>query len=204
MRTLYLSLAVLVPAVAAAQDEVPKIPRTPAAVTEVVHVQPFRLAQGYRNDWSQKKEVISSGSLVVLKVDPALVYPRNAAEPVLYAGDRTVQRLNHGHQSGHVIGIVPGEMDLAGTLIWFGQPGLPERVTERTIRAERAMAEEAKLQPVSAEAVKRVQQEPVEAAHLSDLLRDHVAELVLKYSPEEKSLVETWRLPVAGRQPKQR
>lgn len=169
-----------------------------------MHVQPFRLAQGYRNDWSPRKEVVSAGTIVVLKVDPALVYPRNAAEPVLYAGDRTVQRLNHGHQSGHVIGIVPGEMDLAGTLVWFGQPGLPERVTAGMIRTERAVAEDAKLQAVSAETVQRVRQDPIAAANLSDLLRDHVAELVLKYSPEEKSLVETWRLPVAGREPKQR
>jgi hypothetical protein len=34
---------------------------------------------------------------------------------------------------------------------------------------------------------------------LATLLRDHVAELVLKYSPAEKALVEAWRLPVATR-----
>ncbi len=41
------------------------------------------------------------------------------------------------------------------------------------------------------------------AADLAALLRDQVAPLVLDYSPQEKDLAETWRLPVAKASPKQ-
>src|SRR5262249_17856509 len=78
------------------------------AVRDILHAQPFTLAKPYRNDWSKDHALVTSGLLLVLQVDPALVAPRNAAEPILYAGNRAVQRLNHGDQSGRVIGIVPG------------------------------------------------------------------------------------------------
>ena len=39
--------------------------------------------------------------------------------------------------------------------------------------------------------------DPLEVSDFYVLLRDHVAELVLEYSPPEKHLADTWRLPVA-------
>lgn len=202
MRFPGLSILVLLLPTPAISDEVPPHPKTPAAVTELILTQPFRLAKGYKYDWSKEQRIVTSGTLVVLKVDPALVFPRNSAEPVLYAGDQTVQRLNQGHESGHVIGIIPGDIDLTTAPIWFGRPELPERVDEKMIRAERAMADEAKIQPFEANIVQRATQEVLEAPDLSSLLRDHVANMVLEYSPQEKDLAETWRLPVAGALPK--
>lgn len=182
-------------------DEPPDIDEieTPAAVIDVLAVHPFTVEQGYRHDWRQERPSVNSGALVVFKVDPDLVYPRNAAEPVLYAGNQTVQRLNHGHDSGHVIGIIPGEVDLAREPAWFGSPALPERVDSETIEMERARAEKAGIRPFDEERVRNVTRKAVDARDLAALLRDYGAELVVKYSPREKALAETWRLPVAQR-----
>ncbi len=90
---------------AAAQTAAPQLPRP---VKDILYAQPFKLTKGYTNTWSKGRELVSSGVLVVLAVDPALVVPRDALEPILYAGSTPVQRLNHGCQSGRVIGIVPG------------------------------------------------------------------------------------------------
>jgi hypothetical protein len=182
---------------------VAQTPFAPKPVLDLVYARPFTLDKGYQYDWSKDRPIVSSGTLVVLKVDPSLVVPRNALEPVLYAGDWAVQRLNHGDESGYVIGIIPGDVDLTRTPIWFGRPALPERVTAATIRTERASADAAKIRPFTADRVRTVTQEPLQAPDLFSLLRDHVANLVLEFSPREKDLAETWRLPVASAPPRQ-
>jgi hypothetical protein len=155
---------------------------------------------GYKHDWRKERPMVSAGTLVVLKINPDLVVPRQSAEPVLYAGNQTAQRLNNGHESGHLIAIIPGEVDLTQAPIWFGRPELPERVDAKMINSERKLAEAANIQPF---AVHKVQETTckgggrLEVFDLQALLRDHVAELVLTYSPQEKHLAETWRLPVA-------
>ncbi len=172
-------------------------PAEPSPVMDIVYVQPFTLDEGYRHDWSLAREHVTSGTLVVLKVDPELVIPRNAAEPVLYVGNQTAQRLNHGHESGLVIAIVPGEVDLAQAPIWFGSPGLPERANAESIRMEREAADSARIQPFSQEKLRGLTQNRLQADNLQALLREHVADLVLEYSPQERHLAESWRLPVA-------
>jgi hypothetical protein len=204
MKSLGLPVFVLLLATPAIGDQSPAYPQTPAAVDDLILARPFRLSKGYKYDWSRERQIVTSGTLVVLKVNPALVIPRNSAEPVLYAGDQPVQRLNRGHESGHVIGIIPGKIDLKSAPIWFGRPELPERVDAKAIRAERAMADEAKIQPFAEDKVQKVTQQVLEASDLSSLLRDHVAKMVLEFSPQEKELVETWRLPVAKALPKSR
>jgi hypothetical protein len=186
---------------AAAAGDPPDIKKlvTPAAVVDVVHIQPFVLKEGYNHDWRQERPFVKSGSLVVFKVNPDYVYPRNAAEPVLYAGNQTAQRLNFGHESGYVVAIVPGDIDLAREPVWFGSRELPERVNADTIMIERALAEKADIRPFDAARVRDVTRDRLDAGDLAALLREHVAELVLQYSPQEKALAATWRLPVAQR-----
>jgi hypothetical protein len=182
----------------------PAIPPRPAAVRNILYVQRFTLAKPYTYDWSKERLLVSSGLLVVLEVDPALVVRRDSLEPVLYAGDVPVQRLNHGDESGRVIGIIPGSPDLSTTPIWFGAPGLPGRVTADMARSERARAERADVRPFSAEKIAGVSHPPATATDLTALLRDVAAQLVLQYSPQEKQLADQWRLPVAkapGRKP---
>ena len=204
MKRTVLSLCLLVAATASIATELPSEPTFPAPVAELVVARPFTLATGYTYDWSEDRPIVSSGVLVVLKVDPDLVLPRNAAEPVLYAGDRTVQRLNQGYESGHLIAIIPGEVDLTRTPIWFGRPELPERVSAEMIKAEQALAARAEIQPISAEKVRFATRDSLEVSDLYTLLREHAADLVLEYSPQESDLAKTWRLPVARVQPEER
>jgi hypothetical protein len=175
-----------------------KAPATPSAAIDVLEIQPFRLKEGYRYNWLQSRPFVSDGLLVVLKVDPSQVVPRNAAEPVLYAGDVTVQRLNQGDRSGFVIGIIPGDVDLAAEPIWFGRPELPERVTPEIIKEQRALADSAGIKPFGADKIKSVLRDPIDAENLAELLRGPAADLVLKYAPDEKDLADTWRLPTTG------
>ena len=204
MKAFRLSICLLIVAIHAMASESPPVPTTPAAVSDLVYARPFTLAEGYQYDWSADRPIVRSGTLVVLKVDPDLVLPRNSAEPVLYAGNQPLQRLNQGHESGYVIAIIPGEIDLTQTPIWFGRPELPERISAQTVQSERALAEAADIQPFAAETVQNVSQERLQAADLFSLLRDHVANLVLEYSPQERDLAETWRLPVATAAPRPR
>ncbi|HXU31405.1 MAG TPA: hypothetical protein VN851_12575 [Thermoanaerobaculia bacterium] len=174
------------------------VPKTPASITGILVAQRFTLETPYPYTWTKERIEVATGVLVVLAVDPAYVVPRNALEPVLYAGDVPVQRLNHGNLSGRVIGIVPGNIDLATTPIWFGTPELPERITTGMAKAERGRAEKAGVRALSAAGVRSVERPPVVAKDLAALLRDVAAKLVYEFSPQEKELAEAWRLPVAG------
>lgn len=193
---LVLSLLVM-PACAAA------IPPAPAPVKNILVVRPFKLGRPYVYDWSAQKFKVDSGLLVVLEVDRELVIARDDLEPVLYAGDIPVQRLNHGGESGRVIGIIPANVDLATTPLWFGAPGLPGRITAEIARSERAKAERAEIRPFSAEKIAAVTLPAVTAPDLSTLLREVAAPLVDQYSPQEKSLADQWRLPIAQPRKKQ-
>jgi hypothetical protein len=75
---------------------------------------------------------------------------------------------------------------------------LPERVSAKVIEEERALADSAGIKPFGAEKVKGALLDPVEAEDLAALLRGPAADLVLKFSPDEKHLAETWRLPTTG------
>ena len=120
----------------------PPLPATPAGVDAVLYARPFRVATAFSHAWRKERPTATEGLLLVLQVDPALVYPRQSAEPVLYVGDQTAMRLNVGWPSGRVVAIVPGLRSLApGTPIWFGSPRLPESVTADVIASERALAD---------------------------------------------------------------
>lgn len=172
---------------------------TPQAVLDVVYVQPFSLKVGYTHYWRAEKPFVKSGTLAVFKVNPNLVYPRNALEPVLYVGNQTAERLNFGNDSGYVVAIIPGDVDLSNSRAWFGTPELPERVNERKIKLETELADKGSIKQLDPDAVKKVTQQNLDVPDLPTLLRDYAAELVLKYSPQEKALADAWRLPIAKR-----
>jgi hypothetical protein len=168
----------------------PPIPRTPAAVTEVLHVQEFTLDAPYRTDWRKERPWVQAGTVLVLKVDPDLVYPRQSAEPVLYAGEWTAERINGGYPSGILVVVVPGKLDLDKDLIWFGSPELPERVDLEMIRREHALALDAKIRPVGAAKVKAAAENASGKLTLRGrhaLLRQ-VGTLILKHDPKDENL----------------
>lgn len=170
----------------------------PQPVIDVVRIQPFRLRQSFEYDWRRERPDVWSGLLVVFKVDPELVTPRNALEPVLYAGNHTVQRLNHGNESGFVIGIIPEQIDLSREPVWFGPPALPERIDSEMIATERARAERLGISALESIDIQGRTRDPVIVSDLTTLLREQAAELVLEFSPQEKRLADAWRLPVTG------
>ncbi len=179
-----------------------QLPATPAPVRNLLVAQPFTLETPFINTFSKAKERVSNGVLIVVEVDPALVIPRNSLEPVLYAGNVAVQRLNHGERSGRVIGIVPGTLNLTTAPIWFGTPELPERVTQNTIQYERGLAEKAGVRAFPAARLDSIQRPVIAAKDLATLLRTVAADLVYEYSPQEKHLADSWRLPEAKAVPK--
>lgn len=172
----------------------------PVSASELLYARPFTLTTGYKFTWSHDKPIVDSGVIVVLRVNPELVVPTNAPEPILYAGDRMVHRLNFGHQSGHVIGIIPGAFDFGAEPVWFGAPHAPGREKPEAIKSEHAMAK-TKIKPFAASSITRASREPVQAPDFAALLRGEIAELVLQYSPHESDLARKWRLPEAVAKP---
>ena len=171
----------------------------PQPVIDIERIQPFRLKKSFKYDWRRDQPDVRSGLLVVFKVDPDLLTPRNALEPVLYAGNQTVQRLNHGHESGFVIGIIPEQIDLSKEPIWFGTPALPDRIDAEMIARERTKAERSGIfLALNSTEIQRRTEDPVVAADLTALLREQAANLLLEFSPQEKWLADSWRLPVTA------
>jgi len=127
---------------------------------------------------------VTSGTLLVLRVQPELVYPRQVAEPVLYVGSQTAERVNVGYPSGYVVAIVPGNLDLTRSLIWFGTPALPEQVDGKTIDAERARAIAAGIRPPLAGRVRSARRDARALGDKRDLLRE-AALLIEHYAPDD-------------------
>lgn len=181
------------------------MPATPAPIKRIIAVHGFTLETPFLYTWTKERIMVSSGTLVVLEVDPALVIPRNTLEPVLYAGNIPVQRLNHGDKSGRVIGIVPGNIDVTTMPVWFGTPQLPERVTTAMAETERTRAEKAGFtRTFERTSIVGLDSPATVSKDLAALLRTVAADLVLTYSPQDKDLAESWRLPVARKGDKPR
>ena len=184
----------------AALAKPPAVPETPAAVDELVYARPFKLTDGYEFHWRKEKPVISEGLIVVLKVNPDLVYPRQTAELVLYIGDQTAERVNVGYPSGIVVAIVPGnaeKLDLSKTPIWFGTPELPERCDAAMIKAERKKADNAGIKPLDAKSVSSATKVGGERLEVKDRyeLRRTIADVIEKHSPDEADLIKALRVP---------
>jgi len=180
-----------------AAEPVPCIPKTPAVVDGLVYARHFTLQEGYKHLWSKEQPMVSSGYLLVLKVDPKLVFARQVAEPVLYVGNQTAERLNIGYESGHVIAIAPGDVDLKKAMIWFGTPELPERVDGNMVKTELAKAKAAKIEPFSEKVVKASLTQggaELKVTNKDELLR-LAAELIKQYSPQEKQLADSLAPP---------
>jgi hypothetical protein len=126
----------------------------------------------------------------VLRVDPNLVFPRQVAEPVLYVGNQTAERINVGYKSGHVVAIVPGPVSLYRDPIWFGTPALPEQVDSNAVLAERAKAEAAAIRATPWSVMRSSMRAYVALADRQALLRE-VAGLIHQYAPDEAALADS-------------
>ncbi len=92
MKSITLMAAVLV-VTSVALATPPETPKTPAAVADILYARSFTLEQGFKYMWSKERPNVTNGMLLVLKVDKALVVPREIATPVLYVGNQPAQRM---------------------------------------------------------------------------------------------------------------
>jgi len=173
---------------AGALAQIPPIPPVPAAV-DLVYAAPFTLQQGFRSDWRNDRPIVTGGYLMVLRVNPDLVYPRQVSQPVLYAGVQTAERINVGYTSGYIVVIAPNPVDLSRDRIWFGSPALPEQVTANTAAYELKRAESAGIAVTSQSVLNNALRPALSLADRTDLLRK-AAELIRQYAPDERELAD--------------
>lgn len=196
-----LAAAVVSAAAAATFAAPPPVPSTPAAIIDLISARPFKLDQPYTSDWSKERPEVSAGYVLVLSVNPDLVYPRQVAEPVLYVGHSTAERINVGHDSGRVIAIVPSALDEKGQLkldftkspIFFGTPMLPEQVDAATIEREVDAALAKGIAPFSATRVNTALSRGgnlIQAADKQTVLSE-AARLIKRYAPTEAELADS-------------
>ncbi len=202
---LCIGLVLCAPAAAAP----PPIPATPAPVMELVSARPFTLDEALTHHWRAEHRSYRQGYLLVLRVDPALVYPRQVEEPVLYVGTQSARRMNVGYEDGHVIAILPVEdlekYKLGEQRVWFGDPAFPEQVDDEHVEAQVELAKASGIVPIGKQPAETALDrggDAIEAATLDDLL-PVIGSLVERYAPSEKELVESLKQTgsVAGRPP---
>ncbi len=177
---------------------------TPAPVPEILAAIPFQLEEAYVHHWRAERPKVTSGYILVLEVVPFRA--RQVAEPVLYVGKQTAERINSGEVSGHVIALVPGNtsdpnhpdyIDLTRDLVWFGHPDLPERIDGSKIENQYQLARDAAFTPFSRATVNEAREtggEAVQARSKVDML-GILADLLATYAPDEEALIASYRLP---------
>ena len=189
MRVLSVALALLVTTAAtAAAEDVPVIPTDHgAAVKDVLYARPFTLETAYVNEWSQDKPQVTAGHILVLDVDREFVRPRNVHVPVLYVGARPAEVTHVGYESGHLVVLVLGNLDLTQALIYFGSEQLPEQVDPERGRMELEAARDLGIRPFP----ERVWDAAFARGGGSLELRNYtelygvVQELIKEYAPED-------------------
>jgi hypothetical protein len=144
-RTVPILIALL--AVSAVGAAPPQWPELPAAPHDLVYARPFELAAGIPYPGDATGAPVTRGWILIIDAHPALAYPRQAAEPVLYAGDRAAWFARPGYPTGRYVALVPGDLDLLTQPVWFGTPELPERIDDAVVARERALADAARIGP---------------------------------------------------------
>lgn len=147
-----------------------------SSAIELLEAYPFVLDEPFVHEWRAEKPLVSSGYLLVLRVDAALAAPRDTYEPVLYVGSQTAERCagNDAPQEGErLVVLVPAALDAAGRVdldldslpIWFGGHELPERVDAARIERELAAARAAGVGPVQRASTLKLRTAAVDAIH---------------------------------------
>ncbi len=186
-----------------AEDGPPALPAVlPVAGVELLHVQPFELGTPATHLWRADQPKYTTGVLLVVGVDPDLAHPRQTAEPVLYVGNQTAERLNAGSMSGRLVLVVPtdGTFDAANTPIFFGDAQLPESVDAQTIARQLDLARDAGISgPVLAASTDTgLGNDPV-AFDNDYQLRVFASDLIELHSPDEVDLISGLRATLLTR-----
>lgn len=176
-------------------NEPPPIPAVPHdSQIRILHAQRFDLDEPYTHWWRAERPRVSSGWLLVLSVDPDLVFPRQSREPVLFVGEQTAERVNVGNDAGRLVAIVPADVFLTESLIFFGNPALPEEVDAAHVAREITRARERGVLPPTEEEVAEALRDSLRLADDHEL-RLRAIDLVEKHSPLEVDLIRGARAP---------
>ncbi|MFN0245066.1 MAG: hypothetical protein ACKVWV_19455 [Planctomycetota bacterium] len=180
-------------------------PAFDGGVRDVLYAVPFRIEEPYTHAWRREAPLVTSGYVCVLAVDPALVVPTELEQPVLYAGDTTVERLHPGAASGHVVVVIPSTydaqrasaVDLHATPIWFGAPALPEQIGASEIASEHRAAERRGLRPLTRGRIDTALARGGTTLVFGDRvdLDRHAAALILEYAPEDADFAQGMLVP---------
>lgn len=198
-------LALAAAAVAALTRGGPEPESAAGTPLDLVYALPFRLDEPYTHWWRSERPQVRAGHLLVLAVDGESVVPRQVAEPVLYVGAETAERINSGHLDGALVVLVPSEpgpdgwptRDLAAEPIWFGEPGLPEQVDRAAAAGALARARALgilPLEPSRVDAALSAAGAPRRFADREELDRFAV-EVLRTYAPSERDLAEGMSVP---------
>jgi hypothetical protein len=181
----------------------PPASAAPGSVHSILHIQPFRLAESYTHKWRAEQPAVRSGFLVVLEVDAAAFTPRQGLEPVLQFGAETVQRINHGHLDGRLIGLVPAAAapdgwplgDLSSAAPFLAAPALPEQLLSATAQQSWTSASTAALAAHAAHGARAtLTTQRLDLAGYNELLRA-AGNLILLHAPGESELAEALLMP---------
>ena len=174
----------------------------PSPVWDVLYARPFRLAQPYRHNWRVERPPVHAGHLLVLSVDPAAFVPSQDYEPVLYVGEQTAERVNHGHLDGALVVIVPSPADDQGwptrelhrLPIFLGGTALPEEVDASRIARELSLTSAVPFADARLARALANGGAPLDVLDQVDL-RQAAARLVLLYAPSERDLAQGLLVP---------
>lgn len=169
-------------------------------VRDVLFAQLFQLDKPYTHNWRKEQPRVSAGYILVLAVDPEFVRPVQTAEPVLYVGNQTAERINAGDVSGRLLVIVPSTFDSRGAValdlntapIWFGAPELPERIDAAQVGAEVSSALAKGVKPLPRQRIRAALSRGGKTLHLAsrETLELKLAALLREYSPNEVDLIK--------------
>lgn len=190
-----------------AADPAPAAPQSAAANTAtplsqprrrvqlaLLHAERFTVQKPFQHLWRADRPFVERGWILVLQTDPELLRPRQVKESVLYVGAQTAERINHG-TFGRVVVLVPGDFALEGAPIFLGEAALPEELQQADIDAQLRAAVAAGAIPTPAETVQQVTVPGRPAFETDYELRQRAIDLVEIHSPQEKALIEGWRVP---------
>ena len=170
------------------------------SVRKLVLARPFKLEKEHTYTWTKEKPKITEGYVLVLEVDKNYARPRQVNVPVLYVNTKPAELTNVGYESGHMIVIVPGPLDLEKAAIFFGSVEIPERVDAARGKEELAAAKEIGITAFKKEDVRKALQtggKKLEVKDATDLYRI-ISDLILIYAPDEIERAEGYRLPKVG------
>jgi hypothetical protein len=191
-----LAVVAAVAVVAAADTQRPEPTGSADSVRDLVYARPFALERPYVYDWTRERAEVAFGYILVVTVDPAFAQPRQVDMPVLYVGDTPAQITNIGYESGHLIVIAPGEIDLTEVPIFFGSTELPERVDRVRGRLEMEAALEVGVRAFASQRVAEAYEaggDTLRVARIEELLLT-IADLIEIYAPDESEAAEIYRM----------